>query len=148
MKTELVVEGYILHDDKILLIHHKKLDIWIPVGGHIDSNETPDEALIREVKEEIGMDIEILNKSDMPIVGNVKYNLAIPFDVNVHSVKDHDHCCFFYACKAINPEKLKINNELKNFAWFSIDDLNQEHVPADVRNQGRRVFELWCFKNG
>ena len=76
MKTDLVVAGYIYHNDKVLLVHHKKLDLWLPVGGHIDANETPDDALHREVKEETGMDIEILNQNSIPVDSPVKKNLA------------------------------------------------------------------------
>ncbi|HOZ36979.1 MAG TPA: NUDIX domain-containing protein [bacterium] len=143
MKTDLVIAGYIIHQNKVLLIHHRKLNLWLPVGGHIDENETPDQALLREIKEEISIDVEILNQSDMPIDGNIKSNLATPFCVNVHSVGDHDHCCFFYVCKAINPEQLQINKELKNFKWFTKDDLNKKHVPVDVKNQALKAFELY-----
>ncbi|GBE17127.1 nucleoside triphosphate pyrophosphohydrolase [bacterium BMS3Abin15] len=143
MKTDLVIAGYIIHQDKALLIHHKKLDSWLPVGGHIDENETPDQALLREIKEEVDIDVEILNKSDIPLGGNTKRNLATPFCVNIHSVGDHDHCCLFYVCKAINPEQLKINEELKNFKWFTKDDLNKNHVPVDVRNICLRAFDLY-----
>jgi uncharacterized cupin superfamily protein len=31
MKTDLVVAGYIIHQNKVLLIHHRKLDLWLPV---------------------------------------------------------------------------------------------------------------------
>jgi 8-oxo-dGTP pyrophosphatase MutT (NUDIX family) len=143
MKTDLVVAGYIISNNKVLLIQHRKLDLWLPVGGHIEKNETADHALLREIKEEVGINAEILNKSDMSIEGNTKFNLAIPFYVNVHSVGDHDHCCFFYVCKAINPEKLKINKELKNFGWFTRDDLNKKHVPIDVKNQCLKAFEIF-----
>jgi len=143
MKTDLVVGGYVIHKDKVLLIHHKKLDIWLPVGGHINENETPDQAVIREVKEEVGLDIEILNHSNIPLEGNIRKNLSLPFYVNVHSVGDHDHCCFFYLCKTINPEELKINNEVKDCGWFSKEELNKPHVPADVRNIALKAFELF-----
>ena len=143
MKIDLVVAGYIIHQDKVLLIHHRKLDLWLPVGGHIDENETPDQALLREIKEEINMDVEILNQSTIPLEGNTKANLANPFYVNVHSVGDHDHSCFYYVCKALNPEQLEINKELKNFAWFTKEDLNKEHVPVDVKNQALKAFELY-----
>lgn len=143
MKTDLVIAGYIIHQNKTLLIHHKKLDIWLPVGGHIDKNETPDQALLREIKEEIDIDVKILNKSDMPLDENTKYNLATPFCVNVHSVGDHNHCCLFYICKAVNPEQLKINNELKDFKWFTKDDLNNNSVSIVVKNQCLKAFELY-----
>lgn len=141
-KTDLVVAGYIFSKDKLLLVHHKKLDLWLPVGGHIGKNETPDMALLREIKEETRIEAEILNKNDMPLEGNVRENIAIPFHANVHSVGDHDHCCLFYICKALNPEKLEINNELKDFRWFSREELHNKEVPLDVRNIGIKAFEL------
>ena len=143
MKTDLTVAGYVIFKNKILLIHHRKLNLWLPVGGHIDKNETPDKALIREIKEETNISIKILNKSTIPLEGNVKTNLAIPFHVNVHSVGDHDHVGFFYLCEAINPEKLKINQELKNYAWFTKKDLNQKHISIDVKNQAFKAFKLY-----
>ena len=143
MKTDLVVEGCVINGGKILLIQHKKLDLWLPVGGHIEQNETPDEALLREIKEETGINVEILNQSDIPLNGNIKKNLKTPFYVNVHSVGDHNHCCFFYLCKALNPEKLQINSESKNFGWFSKDDLDIDHIPDDVRNIGIKALSLY-----
>ncbi|MBI1935423.1 NUDIX domain-containing protein [Candidatus Woesearchaeota archaeon] len=142
MKTHLVVAGYIFHEDKVLLIHHSKLDLWLPVGGHVQRNETPDEALLREIKEEVGIDAEILNRIGTPTNGNVKRNLALPFHANVHSVGDHDHCCFFYLCKALNPKDLKMNDEIKDFRWFEEADLNKSCVPEDVRDIGLRAFEI------
>src|SRR3989344_1596729 len=132
IKTDLVVAGFIFHKNSVLLVHHRKLDLWLPVSGHIDKNETPDEALLREIKEETEIDAEILNKNKFPEKGNVKKNLAVPFHVNVHSAGDHNHCCLFYICKTKNP-KIKINKELKNFGWFSKEDLRKKHVPQDVK---------------
>ena len=143
MKTDLVVAGYIIHNNKVLLIHHKKLNLWLPIGGHINKNENPDQALLREIKEEININIVILNKSDISLKGNVKCNLATPFYVNIHSVGNHNHCCLFYVCRAINIEQLKIKNELKNFGWFTKDDLNENRVPIDVKNQGLKAFKLY-----
>ena len=143
MKIDLVTAGYIMHQNKVLLIHHKKLDLWLPVGGHIDENETPDQALLREINEEIGIDVKILNNSDMPLRGSIKCNLATPFYVNVHSVEDHNHCCLFYVCKAINPEQLQINNELKNFEWFTKEELGNDKIPIDVKNQCLKAFNLY-----
>lgn len=147
MKTDLTIGGYLFANNKVLLIHHNKLNIWIPVGGHIEENETPDDALMREVKEETNLDIKILGQSDLLIEGNVKQNLATPFYANVHSVGDHDHCCFYYVCRVINPDELKINKELKNYQWFSQNDLNKEIVSNDVRSQALEAFRVYNNKN-
>jgi len=38
-------------DRKILMIKHKKLGVWLPPGGHIDENELPCDAVVREIAE-------------------------------------------------------------------------------------------------
>ncbi len=143
MKTDLVVTGYIISNDKVLLTHHNKLGIWLPVGGHVENNETLDDALKREVMEETNLGIEILNQSSISVEGNVKRNLASPFYVNVHSVGDHDHCSLFYVCKVINHEQLSLNKELRAYRWFSREELNGDIVPVDVRNQALKALELY-----
>lgn len=142
MNLDLTVGWFIILWDKVLLIHHTKLDLWLPVGWHIEYNETPDQALIREIKEETGIDIEILNQSDMPLDGNIKCNLALPFYTNIHNVWDHDHYWLFYICRPINSEQIKINKELKGFKWFTKEELNQEYIPIDVRNQALKAFDI------
>ncbi|HLE05986.1 MAG TPA: NUDIX domain-containing protein, partial [Candidatus Nanoarchaeia archaeon] len=84
MKTDLVATGFIIDNNKILLIHHKKLDTWLPVGGHMELNETPDQTLLREIKEETNLDVELISRADS--------SLPLPFSINVHSVGDHNHC--------------------------------------------------------
>ena len=74
--------------------------------------------------------------------GNIKKSLANPFYVNVHSAGDHEHCCFFYVCKALNPENLQINDELKNFGWFSNSELSKPPITSDVKNITLKAFEL------
>lgn len=44
--------------NKIYLCHHIKADDWIPPGGHIEPGETPSDAAVREMKEELNIDIK------------------------------------------------------------------------------------------
>ena len=70
---------YIENDDKFLMLHRvKKQDDmnegkWIGVGGHVESQETPEECLVREVKEETGLTLEI---TDLPIGNKGGYSSA------------------------------------------------------------------------
>ena len=66
------VNAFFLPFDKelgrIYLGHHKKADDWIPPGGHIEPGETPEEACIREMQEELSTtikkhDLELWNLS-------------------------------------------------------------------------------------
>jgi 8-oxo-dGTP diphosphatase len=44
------------HEGEILLVRHKRLGQWLPVGGEIESGETPLEAARRELREETGLE--------------------------------------------------------------------------------------------
>lgn len=62
------VRGIVNYNDKIVLIHRIKtkddgtvMDYYVTPGGKIEENESHDEALRREIKEELGIEIEIKN---------------------------------------------------------------------------------------
>ena len=54
---------YLEKDNKYLMLHRNKKekdinkDKWIGVGGHVEENETIDECVVREVKEETNLDL-------------------------------------------------------------------------------------------
>ena len=61
MKSNLTTLCYIEKEDSYLMMHRVKKekdinkDKWVGVGGHFEANETPEECLLREVKEETGL---------------------------------------------------------------------------------------------
>ena len=72
----ITVTCFVINDGKVMFIKHKKLNKWIPPGGHVEANETPIEALHREVLEETGFSIDIidtykLNQNDGYIIDDV-----------------------------------------------------------------------------
>ena len=54
--------GVILSENRILLVKRRDLPLWVIPGGGIDEPESPEEAVIREVKEETGLDVTIVRK--------------------------------------------------------------------------------------
>ncbi len=54
-KIDFTASVYIVREGKVLLHKHKKLGIWLPPGGHIEPEEDPNQAALREAKEESGL---------------------------------------------------------------------------------------------
>ena len=63
MKSPMTTLCYIERNDSYLMMHRikKKHDVnagkWIGVGGHFETGESPEDCLLREVKEETGLDV-------------------------------------------------------------------------------------------
>lgn len=49
--------GIVVSERGIVLLHHKRLGIWVQPGGHIEPGETPQHAALRESREETGLPI-------------------------------------------------------------------------------------------
>lgn len=118
MKTINVVAAIIKKEDKIFITRRgygEFIDMWEFPGGKIEEGESKKEALIREIKEELELDIKV---SDF--VTKVEYDYE-----TFHLSMD----CFL--CEIIGGElKLNAHNEVK---WITFDELeNQKWVPADV----------------
>jgi 8-oxo-dGTP pyrophosphatase MutT (NUDIX family) len=58
---EFTVAVFVVHEGRVLLHWHRKLQRWLPPGGHIEPGELPDEAAVRETREETGLDVELVD---------------------------------------------------------------------------------------
>ena len=92
--------GFVVHDGATLLHWHKKVQEWLPPGGHIAANEDPAEATLREILEETGLQVEIIPTQHALEIGNLS-QVAAPFAVMIEPVTDaqhgeHQHIDFIY----------------------------------------------------
>ncbi|MCY3880733.1 MAG: NUDIX domain-containing protein [Chloroflexi bacterium] len=60
--------GYVVSGDCTLLLWHAKLGMWLPPGGHIEANEDPLQAALREAWEESGLEVEVIAPPDLLVV--------------------------------------------------------------------------------
>lgn len=60
MERHFTVTGYVVRDGRTLLHHHRKLRMWLPPGGHVEPDEDPPQAVLREIREETGLAVELL----------------------------------------------------------------------------------------
>ncbi len=64
------------NNSKVLLIHMDRRDAWGLPGGHVDDGETPDEAIVREIYEECGVEAPNLRHADFFMHSEGKLILA------------------------------------------------------------------------
>ena len=141
---DFVAGAFIIKNNRILFLRHKKYDMWLQPGGHVEERETPDEAAIRETMEEVGLEIEILD-GFMPDTSfeNKSEDLPQPFNINLHRIEEgHWHLDFQYLARPVDgiSEKEYSDEDMK---WFSEDELEDEHLnmPENARVTGLRALE-------
>jgi len=144
VKLDPTVAACIIFENKVLLLLHTKLNKWLFPGGHIEANESPDTAIVREVKEEAGLDLILLQYSKIVIEKSLDEieQLALPFHANIHNVGDHDHYCLFYLATAKNANFLT-NHESQDIRWFTREEMNSlNNLPDSIKQMANRAFDL------
>ena len=111
--------AFVLSPDhrELVLIHHKKLGIWVQPGGHLEASDADVQAAARrEVLEEVGLaDLEPFAPGSSPL-----------FDVDIHVIParknepEHFHHDLRFMIEADPGEPLVISNESKDLAWVDV----------------------------
>lgn len=131
---DFVVTAFIVHRGKILLVHHKRLDKWLPVGGHIELDEDPEQALFREIEEETGLRAECLTVlSDKPNIKDTSNKiLYTPNFLDIHQItSQHRHVGLIYVLASMSDQIRLLSTEHNHIEWFNPQQLvNLELSPA------------------
>jgi ADP-ribose pyrophosphatase YjhB (NUDIX family) len=133
-KTQIVVSAAIVSGSKVLLVKHTKLKKWLLPGGHLKANEIPDDAVVREVKEETNLDFKFLDYSKLAGSSDEIETVAMPYYATFHSVGDHDHYCLCYRGRAKNVASLRGNRESSEIGWFNAKQVKElKDAPESVK---------------
>lgn len=124
------VRGLILSDEnKILLVKETTDGKWSLPGGWADIGFSPKEMVIKECREETGLEVE------------VKSLLAV-FDKRMHAHPPESHYCykFVFYCKALTLQ-IQSGFDIEQVGWFPIDQLPPLSEKRILASQIRLVFE-------
>lgn len=127
-KIDMTVDVLIVFKNKVLLRRHDKYNVWLPVGGHIELDEDPNQAAIREVKEEVGLDITLYRQIDGPMPLSANYTELIPPQfLNRHRINEnHEHVDLIYFASSNSDRIIEGETEKSNgVKWFSKEELDQ-----------------------
>ena len=145
--------GFVVYRDATLLHWHRKVKMWLPPGGHIEENEDPVQAVLREVEEETGVKAEVV-PTGTPVDLDYPEQVHAPFTIEIEDIDDpvqgwHQHIDMIYFCRPVGI--LKAVNE--GWVWVSKDELARGVAldsgdgdavppPEDVRVLAAHAFEV------
>jgi len=139
------VEVFIVFEDKVLLIKHKKSGLWLPPGGHIERDEILTETALKEVKEETGLDVELYNEGELINNPPRVKGLVCPVAVLLENINEfHQHVDFIYFAKSDSDVVTPEDGESNEFKWFSITNLKEGNIPKDVLELSIQAINKLC----
>ena len=129
------VAVFVVREGEVLLHRHRKLGMWLPPGGHIEENELPDEAAVREVFEETGLRVELVGERREDVEDPVQ--LYRPAGVQLENIAPgHQHIDLIYFARPIGPTGIRQEFSADKVGWYGPEDWESMRVNAEVRG--------WC----
>ncbi|MBB6647586.1 NUDIX hydrolase [Halobellus ruber] len=132
---------YVVEGGAVALHHHDRLGIRVPPGGHVDRDELPHEAGLREVYEETGLEATLLDDTD-PVDAPAGRTLPQPrhqmlYDIGVREDGGvyHQHIDHVYYARvdsrAIDPAGVD-EAPPSAWAWYDRSALRNGELDADT----------------
>jgi 8-oxo-dGTP pyrophosphatase MutT (NUDIX family) len=163
-EKDLTVSAFIMRTDfdepKILFHLHRKFATYMQIGGHVEKNQNPWQALEMEVREESGYEMSQLMLLQPPdrikkLTGAIIH--PQPMSINTHpisdptgSLVDHAHIDLEYAFVTEQEPKHKVaKNESQDFALFTRDELiklDRLKILDNIREIGLFMFDVCQVK--
>lgn len=121
---------------KMLVVYHNIFDAWIYPGGHADGEEDLLKVAIREVEEETGLKIKVLDESIFaisasPTIGHIKKE---------HYISAHTHLDVVYLLEADEEEEVIIReDENKGVKWIPFEEAFGDEMVDFIRPVHKRL---------
>ena len=132
---------FVVHEQRTLLLHHRKLGMWLPPGGHIDPYELPNQAALREVREESGLVAELQDQGHK--LGRIQV-LPQPYCILLEDISvGHQHIDLIYFARVCGGSLAHAEREASAARWYSWEELGAPEIAEDICELGRRAIESY-----
>jgi 8-oxo-dGTP pyrophosphatase MutT (NUDIX family) len=139
-KIDFTAAIFVVQDHKVLLIHHRRLNRWLPLGGHIELDEDPEMAAYREAKEESGLEVELLGERP-PTTEPGTRALIAPRFLDIHRITDtHEHIGMIYWARPRSGSVSLAQEEHHDIRWCTAAELDKLDPPMT------NAVKWYCLK--
>jgi len=131
MNKELCASIFVIDPEtkKILLVKHREFKKWVQPGGHLDYNETPEEAAVREVYEETQIKVKLIGER-FPR----EDDFIRPLGIQCNRKEGYMQLDVLYFGVPIgNTEPVVDDDETISARWFSREELEELNIFEDIK---------------
>jgi len=135
------VAVYARRGERVLVIEHRRLKTWLPIGGELEHGETPLDAAIRELREETGM-----VGAFRPLTGALD---GVP--PGLIGYEEHQagskglHMNFVFVAEIAAGVDVTPNDEFGAWRWVTRAELERLESPLNVRQFGYLALDaVWA----
>lgn len=127
----------------VLMMHHRKLDLWLQPGGHADGDPDIQRVVLKETSEEAGVDVE-----------HVRWLHDEIFDVDVHTVHAsehdprHEHYDIRFLVEIDDAIPLLGNDESHEVAWIPLHAVARFNNARSMYRMVQKTRRLACSPDG
>lgn len=128
---------FIVWNGSVLLHHHAKLQRWLPPGGHVERDELPDDAALREVHEETGLTVRLVG--DTAIEAEGPRQLLRPRGIQLEPIRPgHEHIDLIYFARPVEPYdgSIPLSADDPSLGWYDARALDTIELGEETR--------AWC----
>ena len=144
--------AFVVDQGRVLLHWHPKVRAWLPPGGHVEPNEDPVQAVLRETEEETGVAAEVV-ASRPPLDMEYPAQVQPPYTIMIEDIHDpvegyHQHIDMIYFCRPVGAA----DGVRDGWRWVSREQLSSGAPiegagpravppPEDVRALAQRAIQ-------
>jgi 8-oxo-dGTP diphosphatase len=132
---KVIVAGIVTHKGKILIVQRSSDEdvfpnLWELPSGKREPFEKSQDGLVREVKEETGLDVEIVRPVDV-------------FEFRVEKESEiRDATQISFLVKPLGVPKVKLSSEHQNYSWITRSEINKYNISEKTKGVILKAFEL------